>query len=171
MRKVVDLFRLMRAFEKNILSDPLLSTHENMDKVVSAVLKMIPKEWKQDEAVLHEYATANVVLLGEALASEDDSVIWDEVYFTIRNDTLGGAVHFEMMDFILDAEYITAMSREELLGDNEEHKESAWAKKKGIRMANAFRALAADKKMEIPNQLFRFGIFSRDITELAIKKK
>jgi hypothetical protein len=38
------------------------------------------------EATLHEYISANLLLKGEALDSDDDRIFWDEVFFTIQKE-------------------------------------------------------------------------------------
>ena len=38
------------------------------------------------EADLHEYVSANLLLKGEALDSDDDRIFWDEVFFTIQKE-------------------------------------------------------------------------------------
>jgi hypothetical protein len=43
-----------------------------------------------------------------------------------RNETVGATVHYGMGKFVLDAEYIGALSRENHFTDNKEYKESAW---------------------------------------------
>lgn len=43
-----------------------------------------------------------------------------------RNTTLGGSVHWEITNFIADAEYIGALEREKHVADNREYDESAW---------------------------------------------
>ncbi|MDD9304448.1 MAG: sirohydrochlorin cobaltochelatase [Desulfobacter sp.] len=52
LRKVVSGFKTMGAFEKIILGYPLLSTQDDMEKAVSAILKTIPKDRKKGEAVV-----------------------------------------------------------------------------------------------------------------------
>jgi len=37
------------------------------------------------EATLHEYVSANLLLKGEALDSDDD-IFWDEAFFTIQKE-------------------------------------------------------------------------------------
>jgi len=44
------------------------------------------------EAVLHEYISANLLLKGEALDSDDDKIFWDEAFFTIQKE--GFPVYF-----------------------------------------------------------------------------
>jgi hypothetical protein len=44
------------------------------------------------EADLHEYVSANLLLKGEALDSDDDRIFWDEVFFTIQKE--GFPVYF-----------------------------------------------------------------------------
>ena len=45
---------------------------------------------------------------------------------TVRNDTIGGSLHWEFVGFIADSEYITVLNREKHLTDNREYKEKAW---------------------------------------------
>lgn len=50
--QVVTAFRSMGAFEDILLGHPLLGTQEDMEKTVDALLEMIPRERKKDEAVV-----------------------------------------------------------------------------------------------------------------------
>lgn len=50
--KVVGAFKEMGAFQKIILGYPLLSTQEDMERTVEAILGTIPKERKKEEAVV-----------------------------------------------------------------------------------------------------------------------
>ncbi len=43
-----------------------------------------------------------------------------------RNTTAGLSVHYEIAQFIIDGEYITALNREKHFTDNKEYDESAW---------------------------------------------
>ncbi|MBF0200450.1 MAG: sirohydrochlorin cobaltochelatase [Desulfamplus sp.] len=52
LSRVVTSFKNMGAFKKIIQGYPLLATQEDMERVVEAVLKTIPKNRKKDEAVL-----------------------------------------------------------------------------------------------------------------------
>ncbi len=52
VRKVVGAYKMMGGFEKIILGYPLLATQEDMERNVDAVLSIIPKERKKDEAVV-----------------------------------------------------------------------------------------------------------------------
>jgi sirohydrochlorin cobaltochelatase len=52
LRKTVGGFKAMGAFEKIILGYPLMSTQADMELVKSAILKIIPKARKKNEAVV-----------------------------------------------------------------------------------------------------------------------
>lgn len=52
LRKIVGAYKLMGGFQKIILGYPLMSTQEDMERTVEAVLATIPKERKKDEAVV-----------------------------------------------------------------------------------------------------------------------
>jgi sirohydrochlorin cobaltochelatase len=52
VRRTVGAFKLMGGFQKIILGYPLLSTQEDMQRAVDAILGIIPKERKMDEAVV-----------------------------------------------------------------------------------------------------------------------
>lgn len=52
LRRVVESFKSMGAFEKIILGYPLLATQSDMERTVAAVLNAIPEERKKDEAVV-----------------------------------------------------------------------------------------------------------------------
>jgi sirohydrochlorin cobaltochelatase len=52
LRKIVGAYKLMGGFQKIILGYPLMSTQEDMERTVEAVLATIPKQRKPDEAVL-----------------------------------------------------------------------------------------------------------------------
>ena len=55
---------------------------------------------------------------------------------TDRNNTAGAAVHFELDNFSLDAEYIAALQREKHVADNREYKESAWTVALGYQVSD-----------------------------------
>lgn len=52
LRRSVGAFKNMGRFEKIILGYPLMSTQEDMERTVVAILKTIPKERKKNEAVV-----------------------------------------------------------------------------------------------------------------------
>jgi sirohydrochlorin cobaltochelatase len=52
LRRVVGSFQSMGSFTSIILGYPLLSTQKDMEKTVDALLSIIPKERKKDEAVV-----------------------------------------------------------------------------------------------------------------------
>lgn len=52
LRKTVGAFKAMHGFEQIILGYPMMSTQADMERVVEAVLSVIPKERKKDEAVV-----------------------------------------------------------------------------------------------------------------------
>ncbi len=52
LRKIVGAFNQMGGFEKVMLGYPMMSTQDDMVKVVDAVLKNIPKDRKANEAVV-----------------------------------------------------------------------------------------------------------------------
>ena len=52
LRKVIGGFKLMNGFQRIVLGYPLMSTQEDMEKVVDAVISTIPKERKKNEAVV-----------------------------------------------------------------------------------------------------------------------
>lgn len=51
-----------------------------------------------------------------------------------RNATWGSSFHWEISNFITDAEYISALTREKHVGDDQEHLESAWFVSLGYRI-------------------------------------
>jgi sirohydrochlorin cobaltochelatase len=52
LRRVVGSFKSMGGFESIVLGYPMLATQEDMVKAVDAILSIIPKERKKDEAVV-----------------------------------------------------------------------------------------------------------------------
>jgi sirohydrochlorin cobaltochelatase len=52
LRRSVGAFKSMGRFEKIILGYPLMSTQEDMERTVAAILKTIPKDRKENEAVV-----------------------------------------------------------------------------------------------------------------------
>lgn len=52
LRRVVGSFKMMGGFKNIILGYPLLSTQEDMERVVEGILATIPAERKKDEAVV-----------------------------------------------------------------------------------------------------------------------
>ena len=52
LRRTVGSFKAMGGFQKIILGYPLLSSQEDMERTVAAVMAMIPKKRQQDEAVV-----------------------------------------------------------------------------------------------------------------------
>ena len=52
LRKIVGSFKIMGGFDSIILGYPLMSTQEDMERTVDAILSTIPKERKKDEAVV-----------------------------------------------------------------------------------------------------------------------
>jgi sirohydrochlorin cobaltochelatase len=52
LRRSVGAFKSMGRFQKIILGYPLMSTQEDMERTVAAILKTIPKERKKNEAVV-----------------------------------------------------------------------------------------------------------------------
>lgn len=52
VRRVVGSFQTMGGFESIMLGYPLLATQEDMERAVDAILATIPKERKEDEAVV-----------------------------------------------------------------------------------------------------------------------
>jgi sirohydrochlorin cobaltochelatase len=52
LRRTVGAYSIMRGFERIILGYPLLATQKDMERTVDAILETIPKERKQDEAVV-----------------------------------------------------------------------------------------------------------------------
>jgi sirohydrochlorin cobaltochelatase len=52
LRRSVGAFKSMGRFQKIILGYPLMSTQEDMERSVAAILKTIPKERKKNEAVV-----------------------------------------------------------------------------------------------------------------------
>lgn len=50
--RTVESFKIMGRFQKIILGYPLMSTQEDMERTVAAILKTIPKERKKNEAVV-----------------------------------------------------------------------------------------------------------------------
>jgi sirohydrochlorin cobaltochelatase len=52
LRKIVGAYKSMDGFQKIILGYPLLSTQQDMERTVDAVLATIPKERKKDEAIV-----------------------------------------------------------------------------------------------------------------------
>lgn len=52
LQKVVGAFKMMGGFERIALGYPLLSTQEDMERAVEAILAVIPKERKKNEAVV-----------------------------------------------------------------------------------------------------------------------
>ncbi|MFH2092772.1 MAG: LbtU family siderophore porin [Pseudomonadota bacterium] len=81
---------------------------------------------------------------------------------TDRNDTLGGSLHWEVADFIADAEYIGALNREKHVIDNKEYKESAWFVSLGYQvldpliLAVRYEDFDADK-IQSGNLNYRYG--------------
>jgi sirohydrochlorin cobaltochelatase len=52
LRRTVGAFKMMGGFERVILGYPLMSTQEDMQRIVAAIIKTIPKERQKDEAVV-----------------------------------------------------------------------------------------------------------------------
>ncbi len=52
LRKTVGAYKMMGGFDKIILGYPLLSTQEDMEKVVDAIISTLPKERNKDDAVV-----------------------------------------------------------------------------------------------------------------------
>lgn len=52
LRRVVSAYKMMGGFQQILLGDPMLATQEDMEKTVDAILAVIPKERKKDEAVV-----------------------------------------------------------------------------------------------------------------------
>jgi sirohydrochlorin cobaltochelatase len=52
LRRTVEGFKLMGGFQRIILAYPLLATQEDMQRAVGGILDTIPKERKEDEAVI-----------------------------------------------------------------------------------------------------------------------
>jgi sirohydrochlorin cobaltochelatase len=52
LRRTVGAFKMMGGFERVILGYPLMSTQEDMQRIVTAILKTIPKERQKNEAVV-----------------------------------------------------------------------------------------------------------------------
>lgn len=82
---------------------------------------------------------------------------------TDRNTTLGGSLHFELADFIADAEYIGALNREYHITDDREYKENAWFVSLGYQIADPllcsvrYEDFDADKRQS-GNLDYRYGI-------------
>ncbi|MBU0970879.1 MAG: LbtU family siderophore porin [Proteobacteria bacterium] len=87
------------------------------------------------------HTTANDVnsfIVNASLALVDDMTL--SAFFSSepgdghRNTTLGSAFHWEIADFILDAEYIGALGRENHFSDNREYREKAWTASLGYQI-------------------------------------
>ena len=52
LRRTVGAFKMMGGFERVILGYPLMSTQEDMQRTVAAILQTIPKEREKNEAVV-----------------------------------------------------------------------------------------------------------------------
>lgn len=52
LRRTVGAFKIMGGFERVILGYPLMSTQEDMQRIVTAILQTIPKERQKSEAVV-----------------------------------------------------------------------------------------------------------------------
>ncbi len=52
LRRIVGSFKMMGGFEKIILGYPLMSTQEDMERIVDAIISIIPKERKKEEAII-----------------------------------------------------------------------------------------------------------------------
>ena len=52
LRRTVGAFKMMGGFERVILGYPLMSTQEDMQRIVTAILQTIPKERQKNEAVV-----------------------------------------------------------------------------------------------------------------------
>jgi sirohydrochlorin cobaltochelatase len=52
LRKIVGSFKMMGGFEKIFLGYPLMSNQEDMERTVDAIISIIPKERKKDEAIV-----------------------------------------------------------------------------------------------------------------------
>jgi len=52
LRRTVGAFKMMGGFERIILGYPLMSTQEDMQRIVTAILQTIPKERQKNEAVV-----------------------------------------------------------------------------------------------------------------------
>ncbi|MBU0969642.1 MAG: LbtU family siderophore porin [Proteobacteria bacterium] len=59
-----------------------------------------------------------------------------------RNTTLGASFHWEISKFIVDAEYIGALGRENHVTDNKEYNEAAWVAALGYRLTEVLVAAA-----------------------------
>lgn len=83
----------------------------------------------------------NSYILSAALSPVDGLVL--AAYYnsepgdTDRNTTLGGSVHWEIFDFIMDLEYIGALDRERHVADNREYNESAWFASLGYQVSDS----------------------------------
>jgi len=80
LQKVVEAYDRMGAFDSVILGYPLLAGQEDMEKVVDAILSVIPRERKKDEAVIfmghgtHHPANAFYAALMFQLQRRDENV-------------------------------------------------------------------------------------------------
>jgi len=52
LRRTVEAFKIMGRFQKIILGYPLMSTQKDMERIVAAIAKSIPKDRKKNEAVV-----------------------------------------------------------------------------------------------------------------------
>ncbi|MCP4719132.1 MAG: sirohydrochlorin cobaltochelatase [Desulfobacteraceae bacterium] len=52
LKKTIDAYKVMEGFQKIILGYPLMATQQDMERTVNAVLSIIPKERKKDEAIV-----------------------------------------------------------------------------------------------------------------------
>lgn len=52
LRRTVESFKMMNRFKRIILGNPLLATQEDMQQTVNAIIEIIPKERKHNEAVV-----------------------------------------------------------------------------------------------------------------------
>ncbi|MCP4721521.1 MAG: LbtU family siderophore porin [Desulfobacteraceae bacterium] len=82
---------------------------------------------------------------------------------TERNTTLGASFHWEIANFIADAEYIGALNREKHVADNKEYTESAWVTSLGYQVLDSlvlavrYEGFYADKK-QAGNLDYRYGL-------------
>ena len=80
LRKVVGAFKIMDEFDKIILGYPMMATQKDMERTVEAILAVIPKERKKDEAVVlmghgtHHPANAFYAALNFQLHLKDPNI-------------------------------------------------------------------------------------------------
>ncbi|MCP3873654.1 MAG: porin [Desulfobacteraceae bacterium] len=71
---------------------------------------------------------------------------------TDRNTTLGGAVHFEVANLILDGEYIQAIKRELHVTDNQEYNEKAWTVSLGYQIVDPLMVAGRYESFDADNE-------------------